>query len=146
MTDAESAISTLQALKALGVRLAIDDFGTGYSSLSYLRRLPVDALKIDGSFVDDLGHDNGAATIARAVIDLGHALGLEVVAEGVENRLQFDQLRAAGCRLGQGHYFSRPLPPTAIDALLKRTNVARTVAVDWRGVWRELRPEEAGGA
>ncbi len=113
MSDAEANIATLRDLKALGVRLAIDDFGTGYSSLSYLKRFPVDALKIDQSFVVGLGDDAGDAAIVGAVITLAHTLGLRVTAEGVERAAQLACLRGLGCELGQGFYFGEPLPPEA---------------------------------
>lgn len=113
MRDAESVISMLEALKAIGVRTSIDDFGTGYSSLSYLRRLPIHALKIDGSFVRDIsatgGHDDGV--LAKAIISLGHSLHLNVVAEGVETQEQWRFLAANGCDEIQGYFYSRPLPP-----------------------------------
>ncbi len=120
MEDAESNVATLRELKDLGVRLAIDDFGTGYSSLSYLHRFPVDALKIDRSFVDGLGEESEDTTIVRSVISLAHALRLEVIAEGVENAEQVERLQALGCRLGQGYIFSRPLPSQELCALLER--------------------------
>jgi EAL domain-containing protein (putative c-di-GMP-specific phosphodiesterase class I) len=108
MRDGPAALVVLQALKALGVSLAIDDFGTGYSSLSYLQRFPLDILKIDKSFVDDLGKGRGAA-IVSAVINLAHALGLKVVAEGVENEQQLEVLRELSCDFAQGFLFSEPL-------------------------------------
>jgi diguanylate cyclase (GGDEF)-like protein/PAS domain S-box-containing protein len=110
MQDAASALDILRALKEIGVQLAIDDFGTGYSSLSYLQRFPLDVLKIDQSFVETLGVDAGGDEIVSAVIDLAHALGLQVVAEGVETTGQLQILRALGCDLAQGFLFSRPLP------------------------------------
>jgi diguanylate cyclase (GGDEF)-like protein len=109
MAGAETTIEILTRLKALGVLLAIDDFGTGFSSLAYLKRFPVDLLKIDKSFVDGValgGHDNA---IVKAVITLGHALGLRVIAEGVETLEQLDELRELGSELGQGFYFAAPL-------------------------------------
>jgi ammonium transporter, Amt family len=109
MADAASALSVLRALKDLGVTLAIDDFGTGYSSLSYLQRFPLDMLKIDKSFVDGLRLAGGADIVA-AVITLAHALGLEVVAEGVETERQLEELRHLGCDFAQGYLFSRPVP------------------------------------
>jgi diguanylate cyclase (GGDEF)-like protein len=113
MHDAENVIATLQALKALGVRLSVDDFGTGYSSLSYLRRLPISALKIDGSFVRDIhatgGPDDGI--LAKAIISLGHSLHLKVVAEGVETQAQCDFLKTNECDEMQGYFYARPLPP-----------------------------------
>jgi len=110
MKDAVAAHQVLQALKSLGVALAIDDFGTGYSSLGYLQRFPLDILKVDKSFVDGLGHDQGTEIVA-AVVNLAHALGLEVVAEGVETPRQLEALRELGCDLAQGYLFSRPVPP-----------------------------------
>jgi len=116
MDDAARTAATLRALKALGVRIAIDDFGTGYSSLSYLKRFPVDVLKIDRSFVGGLGRDqNGEdAAIAHAVVGLARALGLRVVAEGIERDEQRNHLRRLGCALGQGYLYAKPLP--AADA------------------------------
>jgi diguanylate cyclase (GGDEF)-like protein len=110
MHNAEKAIVTLGRLKALGVRISIDDFGTGYSSLSYLKRFPVDALKLDRSFVKDLPGDAEDAAIARAVINLAHSLDLDLIAEGVETEAQLAFLAANGCDAIQGYYFSRPLP------------------------------------
>jgi len=110
MQDTPATIDTLQRLRSLGISLAIDDFGTGYSSLSYLRRLPVTVLKIDQSFVLELGLDPQGATIVASVIDLAHALGMECVAEGVENDETVRWLRRFGCDVVQGNYFSGPLP------------------------------------
>ncbi|MDA8358359.1 MAG: bifunctional diguanylate cyclase/phosphodiesterase [Actinomycetota bacterium] len=113
MRDAVAALGVLRALKSIGVSLAIDDFGTGYSSLSYLQRFPLDVLKVDKSFVDELDHDRGAEIVA-AVINLAHALGLHVVAEGVESESQLDVLRHLGCDYAQGYLFSRPVPATEL--------------------------------
>jgi diguanylate cyclase (GGDEF)-like protein len=110
MTDAARALGTLEFLRGLGLRLSIDDFGTGYSSLSYLKRLPVQELKIDKSFVIDMAEDKDGAMIVRSTINLGHNMGLKVVAEGVENRETWDLLKAWGCDLAQGYFISRPLP------------------------------------
>jgi len=110
MHDAASALRVLEALKNLGVTLAIDDFGTGYSSLSHLQRFPLDILKIDKSFVDELGDDRGGAEIVAAVIKLAHALGLRVIAEGVETERQLDELLRLDCDFAQGYLFSRPVP------------------------------------
>jgi diguanylate cyclase (GGDEF)-like protein/PAS domain S-box-containing protein len=110
MRDASGALSVLSALKEIGVLLAIDDFGTGYSSLSYLQRFPLDILKVDRSFVEELGVSTKGETIVAAVIDLAHALGLKVVAEGVETPDQLDVLRSLDCDLAQGFLFSKPLP------------------------------------
>jgi EAL domain-containing protein (putative c-di-GMP-specific phosphodiesterase class I) len=120
MQDAEGTIRRLDALKALGVQLAIDDFGTGYSSLSYLRRFPIDVLKIDKSFVDGVGNGSGDSALASAIIELGHTLGLQTVAEGIEQPEQVAELQALGCDLGQGFYFARPLDAEATGALLRR--------------------------
>jgi diguanylate cyclase (GGDEF)-like protein/PAS domain S-box-containing protein len=110
MNDASSALRVLRALKVLGVTLAIDDFGTGYSSLSHLQRFPLDILKIDKSFVDELGADRGGAEIVAAVVKLAHALGLQVIAEGVETERQLDALVRLDCDFAQGYLFSRPVP------------------------------------
>lgn len=110
MRDIESTIETLNELKSLGVGLAIDDFGTGYSSLSYLKRFPIDALKIDSSFVRDLQSDNNDAAICAAILAMAHKLDLKVVAEGVELATQADYLSAHNCDMIQGYYFSKPLP------------------------------------
>ncbi|MDD3530188.1 MAG: EAL domain-containing protein [Gallionellaceae bacterium] len=119
MTDAEAFIDTTARLKALAVRLAIDDFGTGFSSLGYLKRFAIDRLKIDRSFVTDIGNDEHSDAIVLAVISLAHSLRLTVIAEGVENAAQHDFLRAAGCDEMQGYYLSRPLPADAFAALLR---------------------------
>ena len=119
MHDVENVIATLQALRAIGVRLSVDDFGTGYSSLSYLRRLPIHALKIDGTFVRDIsatgGPDDGI--LAKAIISLGHSLHLKVVAEGVEHASQRDFLRRNDCDEMQGYHFAKPLPAEECERL-----------------------------
>lgn len=119
MHDAERINLTMQALKALGVNIAVDDFGTGYSSLSYLKRFPVDRLKVDKSFVRDIDSDPDDAAIVRAIITLGHALSLKVVAEGVETPAHLDYLRLHGCDEVQGYYFSRPVPAAELADLLR---------------------------
>lgn len=119
MQDPAAAVETLKKLRALGVRIAIDDFGTGYSSLSYLKRFPLDALKIDQSFVRDLTRDTNDAAIVETSITLGKKLGLEVVAEGVETKEQFEFLRNRDCDLAQGYYVSRPLGKADLLDLLK---------------------------
>ena len=116
MDDAPRNLDTLHALTDLGVRLALDDFGTGYSSLTYLRRFPIDTLKIDQSFVRPLTI-GGDTTIVRAIIDLAHALGLVVVAEGIDTEAKWRTLQEVGCEVGQGYLFARPEP---LDALLDR--------------------------
>jgi EAL domain-containing protein (putative c-di-GMP-specific phosphodiesterase class I) len=114
----EEAVSILEQLKALGVQVAVDDFGTGYSSLSYLSRLPIDCLKIDRSFVNETAKGGRDAVIAQAIISLGHALGLRVLAEGVETREQLEFLRRHGCNEYQGYLFSRPCAVDALTAML----------------------------
>jgi len=112
LTDPQVVVGTLNELRALGVSLAIDDFGTGYSSLSYLRRLPVDMIKIDRSFVEELEHDGDAAVVIGAIIAMAQQLDLRVVAEGVETVGQQEFLRARGVDIVQGYLISRPLPPS----------------------------------
>ena len=109
MQDAESAVDRLHALKAIGVQLAVDDFGIGYSSFSYLRRFPLDALKIDRSFIRDISGDTGAATIVSAMVNIGNSLHHRVVAEGVETPEQVDFLQKQRCSEGQGYFFCHPI-------------------------------------
>ena len=117
--DIEDTVAKMLLLKGLGVCFALDDFGTGYSSLSYLKRLPIDQLKIDQSFVADLLTDPNDAAIARSVVALGNALGLGIIAEGVETAEQRDFLAAIGCTTYQGYFFARPGPLEAIEALAR---------------------------
>jgi diguanylate cyclase (GGDEF)-like protein/PAS domain S-box-containing protein len=117
MAHDNSTLDKLASLKALGVRLAIDDFGTGYSSLAYLKRLPIDKLKIDRSFVADIPNDSACMEITAAIIGLGHNLHLEVVAEGIDSASQLEFLLKRGCTTGQGYFFSPPVPPCALPAL-----------------------------
>jgi len=119
MDDVESAIAVLKQMKALNVKLGIDDFGTGYSSLSYLSRFPTDTLKVDKSFVGlmELGEGENVA-IVRTIVALAHALGMDVIAEGVETAAQLTRLRAIGCEYGQGYFFAQPLPSDAATALM----------------------------
>jgi len=124
MSNAEATIHTLRELKALGVRISIDDFGIGYSSLSYLKRLPIDTLKIDQSFVRDITSDPDDAAIATAVIALAHTLKLRVVAEGVETQEQLAFLAARHCDRMQGYLFSRPLQEKECGEFLARTGRA----------------------
>jgi diguanylate cyclase (GGDEF)-like protein/PAS domain S-box-containing protein len=116
--ESASARATLEALSELGVRLVLDDFGTGYSSLAYLNRFPLDALKIDREFVDALGVEQERTAIVEAIIGMARALSLDVIAEGVENEAQLSELRRLGCDYGQGHLFSRALPPGKVSGLL----------------------------
>jgi EAL domain-containing protein (putative c-di-GMP-specific phosphodiesterase class I) len=111
MEDIETALTTLGALRELGVVLCIDDFGTGYSSLSYLHRLPVGIVKVDQSFVAGVGRDGPNEPIVRAVLAMTHAMGHRVVAEGVETEVQRDWLREQGCDLAQGWFYGRPQLP-----------------------------------
>ena len=117
MANAEMALGCLTDLKQLGVGLAIDDFGTGYSSLVYLKRMPVDTIKVDRSFVDGLGADQEDTAIVESVISLAHAVGVEAIAEGVETEAQKWQLVGLGCDLAQGYLWSKPVPGEEIDAL-----------------------------
>jgi len=116
--NAEEAKLRLDALQALGVRLALDDFGTGYSSLSYLQRFRFDKLKIDRGFVAPLGRDAGSQALVQAIVALGRALELTLLAEGVETEEQRVLLRLAGCEEMQGYLFARPGPREALDKLL----------------------------
>lgn len=109
MEDPEQALKTLNGLRALGVSIYIDDFGTGYSSLSYLQRLPIDAVKIDKSFIQDIQNNKDAEIIVRSTIDLAHHLGLEVVAEGVENEATLEMLKQLDCDVAQGYFISKPM-------------------------------------
>jgi EAL domain-containing protein (putative c-di-GMP-specific phosphodiesterase class I) len=116
----------LGELREFGIRLAIDDFGTGYSSLSYLKRLPVSYLKIDRSFVMGLGSDTGDERIVAAITDLGHGLGLRVIAEGVENRQQRHVARQLGCDLYQGYLLAEPRRPRDIPPFWRQRHVPAT--------------------
>ena len=133
MQDPVVADHTLAALKALGLHLAIDDFGTGYSSLSYLRRFPIDILKIDQSFVSELGSDAESTAIVTSVVHLAKALGLSVVAEGVETPEQLAQLDLVGCRLAQGYYWSRPVPPAEITSRIVLAGARPGEPAPWSG-------------
>jgi len=132
MRDAEAAARRLRELKALGVRIAIDDFGTGYSSLAYLRQFPVDALKIDRSFISGVAAHRESKALIHTLVQLGKTLGLETLGEGIEDTAQLANLRREQCDLGQGFLFARPLDPEGIDELLLRagTTPARTA---WYG-------------
>ncbi len=116
LEDAEQVRDAMRRLKSLGVRFALDDFGTGYSNLSSLRQFPLDRLKIDQSFVRHIGQDAAEAQIARSIIDIGHARGLQVIAEGIEDEATAELLRDAHCDQAQGYLFSRPLPADAFAA------------------------------
>ena len=133
LVDMASAVRQLTDLRSLGVRISIDDFGTGYSSLAYLRTLPIDELKIDRSFVVPVADDPSAAAIVASVVTLGHALGLSVLAEGVETAAQLTALRELGCDMAQGFYLARP---TTADRIPREA--AMTSAIG--SAIRDLRP------
>ncbi len=126
MRDTDSVVTTLAALRELGVRLAIDDFGTGYSSLSYLQKFPVDILKIDKTFIDGVAEGGQGAALTRIIIALGDMLSLRMVAEGVEQSDQCVHLRALGCGYGQGYHFAKPLPPEAAEDFVQGAGLQHT--------------------
>jgi EAL domain-containing protein (putative c-di-GMP-specific phosphodiesterase class I) len=129
MQDAEAMVNMLKRLKATGITLSIDDFGTGYSSLSYLKRFPLDALKIDRSFVNDITVNPNDAAITSAIIAMARSLKLNVIAEGVETEAQASLLREQGCQYMQGNLFSRPVPHAEFTALLERAALRRSPRV-----------------
>jgi EAL domain-containing protein (putative c-di-GMP-specific phosphodiesterase class I) len=118
MHDPEAAVRIIDKLRQMGFRISIDDFGTGYSSLSHLHRLPIDSLKIDQSFIRPLTETARNLEMARLIIELGHLLRLEVVAEGIEQTAHMELLKGLGCDLGQGYLFSRPVPAIEAQQLL----------------------------
>jgi EAL domain-containing protein (putative c-di-GMP-specific phosphodiesterase class I) len=119
LENTDSMIATMHALKAHAICFSLDDFGTGYSSLAYLKRLPLDQLKIDQSFVREILTDPNDAAIARTVIALGNSMRLAVIAEGVETEGQRDFLETSGCHAYQGYFFSRPLPLEAFEEFVQ---------------------------
>lgn len=121
MNDPAQAVNTLRRLKELGISVAIDDFGTGYSSLAYLKRFPIDSVKLDRSFVEDIPHDVNSMAIAQAIIAMAHTLRLKVVAEGVESEAQVSFLRNEGCDEIQGHYFSAACAASEIPGIMRKT-------------------------
>ena len=136
MADPRRAMAILERLRGLGVRLSLDDFGTGHSSLSYLKRLPLDEVKIDRSFVMGMIEDDNDAAIVRTTIDLARNLGLEVVAEGVESQQILNDLSALSCDVAQGFFLSRPLPAAELDGWLARAQ-RYAVSVSLRGPARK---------
>jgi EAL domain-containing protein (putative c-di-GMP-specific phosphodiesterase class I) len=121
MDNADRTIRVVKGMKRLGVRLSIDDFGTGYSSLSYLRRFPMDTLKIDRSFVQNLASNPENLEIVRTILSLARNLGMDVVAEGAETADEIEQLKALECDFSQGYFFSKPVDSEQADNLLRKT-------------------------
>jgi EAL domain-containing protein (putative c-di-GMP-specific phosphodiesterase class I) len=134
--DTELVIARMHEIKEMGVSLAIDDFGTGYSSLSYLKRFPIDILKVDKAFVDDVVEDNA---LAETIVRLGRTLQLQTVAEGIEQARQVEALQAFGCQFGQGFYLARPLPIEETEEFLAELSVSDPADVT------ALRAEETTG-
>lgn len=128
MHNAEESVGVMRQLKSLGIGLSLDDFGTGYSSLSYLKRFPIDVLKIDKSFVRDIPEDANDLAIVSAIIAMAHALGLKVIAEGVETDAQWHFLRDCGTQYAQGYYFGRPLPASEFEDILARQASAQGIS------------------
>jgi diguanylate cyclase len=124
MGDADASVVILEQLSQMGILVSVDDFGTGYSSMSYLRRFPVDKLKIDRVFIQEITSRPEDASIVKAVISLAHSLRLKVVAEGVETRQQFEFLQSLGCDQYQGFYFSPAVPPEEFATLLRHSTEA----------------------
>jgi EAL domain-containing protein (putative c-di-GMP-specific phosphodiesterase class I) len=129
MSNIEDTIKTLIDIKELGVSIAIDDFGTGYSSLSYLKRLPLDILKIDRSFIKDMPDDGDDTAITSAIIAMAHQLQLKVVAEGVETETQMNILRDFGCEIGQGYYYCKPIPAEEFEQHISKQTQAKSAFV-----------------
>jgi EAL domain-containing protein (putative c-di-GMP-specific phosphodiesterase class I) len=128
LDNSEAMTATMRALKRVGVGFSLDDFGTGYSSLSYLKRLPLDQLKIDQTFVRDLLTDPSDMAIVRTIVALGHSLDMHVIAEGVETEAQRACLASAGCHAYQGYLFGRPLPLLPFEAALRASADALAAA------------------
>ena len=118
--DFEKVTAKLRSLRSYGIRVSLDDFGTGFSSLSYLKKLPIDTLKIDKSFIDTVLSDGATRVITESIISMVRTLGLETIAEGVEQEQQYKYLHAIGCDIIQGYYFGRPLPVQEMEALLDK--------------------------
>ncbi len=118
MSDVDAAISTMSRLAEMGIHLSVDDFGTGYSSLSYLKRFPIDTLKIDQSFVQDIGEEQDSESIVSLIISMAHTLKLTVIAEGVETEKQLAFLEEKKCEMLQGYLFSKPVPAKQFEKLL----------------------------
>ena len=140
MKDLQKVIPALHRLNEIGVEISIDDFGTGYSSLAYLTTLPISELKVDRSFIRDLGITPQSSAVVTAIIALARSLGLRVVAEGVENLRQMEVLHRLGCGVMQGYLFSRPIPPDDLEAWLKNTILPRRAP--WIGQAGALDPAD----
>ena len=119
LEEDEDVTEILRSLKSIGVRIVLDDFGRGYSSLAYLTRLPIDALKVDRSFVAGLGTGERGGAVSEAIVSMARALALDVIGEGVETDIQVSELRRLGCELAQGFYFSPPVGPEEITEMLR---------------------------
>lgn len=119
LTDAQKALTVLRGLRGLGIALALDDLGTGYAALNYLQSFPVNILKIDRSFVADLGRAPAAGIIVAAIVQLAHGLDMSVIAEGVETAVQLEAVQNLGCTYSQGFYFAKPMPAQAITELIR---------------------------
>jgi EAL domain-containing protein (putative c-di-GMP-specific phosphodiesterase class I) len=143
VTDIEAAIKGFMALRTLGVRLAIDDFGTGQSSFSYLHRFPVDALKIDRVFIEQLEHHDRGEVLVNGFIALAHAMGLVAIAEGIENSTQAAIVRELGCSLAQGFLFSRPLRPEDLETLLAEPDALHAENRIYLGIDHDSSPRHA---
>jgi EAL domain-containing protein (putative c-di-GMP-specific phosphodiesterase class I) len=130
MSDPEQSIAILEQLSTMGVLVSVDDFGTGYSSMSYLRRFPIDKLKIDRVFINEIASRPEDASIVRAIVSLAHSLNLKVVAEGVETPAQLNFLEAAGCDEYQGYHFSHPLPAGDFERLIRGSRAPDTASAD----------------
>jgi EAL domain-containing protein (putative c-di-GMP-specific phosphodiesterase class I) len=125
----DKSIAILEQIKEMGIRVTMDDFGTGYSSLSYLRNIPLSGLKIDRSFISDVNKDENADKLISSIVSIAHGLGLEVVAEGIEEKHQADYLIALGCEYLQGYYYSRPVPHNEVADILRKQPMA---AIDYK--------------
>jgi EAL domain-containing protein (putative c-di-GMP-specific phosphodiesterase class I) len=138
LRNPERAIRLLALLKEVGVRLVVDDYGTGYSSLNYLKRLPIDAVKIDRTLIRELPRDTDSAALSRAVVAMAHSLGISVTAEGVETREQWEFLHQIGCEEMQGNYFSPPVGPEIVASIVRQP-----AATGQRASIQPLRPRRA---
>ncbi len=140
MADPVRCVEVLHRLEAVGVRLSLDDFGTGSSALAYLKRLPVDKLKIDKSFVLNMDRDEADAIIVQSTVELGRRLGLAVVAEGVEGQATWTQLGRFGCELAQGFFVGRPVSATELTASITRSRDLPPTSGGWTDQRQARRP------